>query len=141
MVSLLSPPATVADQRQNGCLLISAGLALALVFTAYNVYSGDPWLLLGGVYVVAGVMIGVGWLAIREARSSSDAEIERKQGRYYRAGYYAFVSMLLVATVNGVFEVVAATDPWTYLWVGLVVYFGALVVVGRSQEQGPPAPQ
>ncbi|ELY87300.1 hypothetical protein C483_18453 [Natrialba hulunbeirensis JCM 10989] len=141
MVSLLSPPATVAEQQRNGRLLIGSGIALALVFTGHNVYSGDPWILLAGVYVVTGVMIGYGLLSIEEVRYSSDADIERKQRRYYQAGYYAFVSMLLVAAVDGLFTVIAATDPWAYLWVGLLVYFGSLVIVGRGQKTASPAPQ
>ncbi|ADD06983.1 uncharacterized protein Nmag_3433 [Natrialba magadii ATCC 43099] len=141
MVSLLSPPATVAEQRRSGRLLIGSGIALALAFTGYNVYSGDPWTLLAGVYVVTGVMIGYGLLTIEEAGYSSDADIERKQRRYYRAGYYAFISMLLVAAIDGLFAVLAATDPWAYLWVGLLVYFGSLVIVGRSQKSESPAPQ
>ncbi|WP_049896622.1 hypothetical protein [Natrialba chahannaoensis] len=141
MVSLLSPPATVAEQRRNGRLLIGSGLALALAFTGYNIYSGDPWTLLAGVYVVTGVMIGYGLLSIEEASYSSDADIERKQRRHYRAGYYAYLSMLLVAAVDGLFAVIAATDPLTYLWVGLLVYLGSLLIVGRGQEHRSTVPQ
>ena len=68
MECVLAPPATLAERKRDGSLLVAAAIVLTVAFTTLAVLEDAPWTRLLGVFLVTGVLAAVGLRGVVAAR-------------------------------------------------------------------------